>query len=220
MARNKWGPLGPFIGKIGPLIGYLRRGTPVIRAQPHKSNKPRSNAQKASNKAFSLVMKFAPPINDLISYGFHPATKGLGAIPQNAFTGYLRKNAIAGEYPDLYIDCSKVLVSMGDIIPPAYPTVTLNNGKLTFSWDVDPNWPKRNNTDQVLVLAYYTATKRAAYAIGNNWKYEGQAVLELLPAEKDYLGKPLDTVVETYLAFISNNRQRVSDSVYTGQIVL
>lgn len=113
MARNKWGPLGPFIGKIGPLIGYVRRGTPVTRALPHKSTKPRSNAQKASNSAFSLVMKFAPPINDFISFGFHPATKGLGAIPQNAFTSYLRTHAIAGEYPDLYIDCSRVLVKYG-----------------------------------------------------------------------------------------------------------
>lgn len=109
---------------------------------------------------------------------------------------------------------------MGDIVPPVNPVVTLNDGQLTFKWDVDPAWPKRITSDQVMVLAYYPNTLRATYAIGNCWKYQGETVLELLPPAKDHTGNPLDTTVETYLAFISNDRQRVSDSVYTGQIIL
>jgi hypothetical protein len=220
MARNKWGALGPFIGKLGGSVGYLRRGTPVVRALPHPSQKPRTEGQKASSQAFSLVMKFVSPINSFIAFGYHPSTIGKGAIPQNAFTQYLRQHCISGEYPDQYIDCSKVKVSLGDIKAPVDGAVSRESNLLHFSWAVDPSWSTSLNGDQVMLLAYHPRSKRADYAVGLALKNQGEATLEMrLGSNLKPDGVSVD-VVETYLAFISNDRQRVSDSVYTGQIVL
>ena len=220
MARNKWGPGGPFIGKLGASIGYIRRGTPVVRSLPHVSNKPRTEAQKASSQQFSLAMKLAACVNSFIACGFHPATIGKGAIPQNAFTSYTRNHCMAGEYPDQYIDCSKVKVSIGDISPPIDAMVHSESDLLHFNWTVNPSWSSSVNGDQVMLLAYYPHSRRSDYVIGLALKNQGNATLQKrLGQNKKPDGSSVE-VVETYLAFISNDRQQVSDSVYTGQIVL
>ena len=221
MARNKWGLLGHFVGKLGASVGYYRLGVPVTRALPHPTLKKRTDAQKASNKSFSLVMKYVAPINEFVKYSFKPAAmKKPGLIPQNVATSVVRDHAIEGEYPNLYINYSKVMVSLGNLQPPENPVVTLDGSTLTFKWDADTTTDWKRKQDQVMMLAYFPDTTQATFLVGGARRNVGQDSLDIQHFMKAKNGVKPNSIVETYIAFISNDRNSVSDSVYIGQISL
>lgn len=220
MARMKSGPFGPFIGKMGGLVGYMRRGQQVTRAVPHPTTAPPSLKQLISRKQFSMAQQFVSPIKDFINYSFHPETKGTTRIPQNAANSYFRKLAIQGEYPDYQIDFSKVMVSKGDLTAPANASVSLSGNLLTFKWATPPAGSSTRNEDQVMLLAYLPDSKSAAFIVGGPGRSAGEAVLKFLPKLGNAYGSGKDTAAETYIAFISNDRQQVSDSVYLGRLEL
>lgn len=216
----KFGTFGPFTGRIGQLVGYMRRGQLVARARPHPSNKPATLKQLSSRKQFSMAMQFVSPIKDFVSYSFHPETKGTPKIPQNAATSYFRTLAIQGEYPDYWIDFSKVMMSKGDLPVPVNASVALSGNLLTFKWDGVPQRGNTRNEDQVMLLAYLPDTRNAAFVVGGPGRSAGEAVLEIFPQMGNAAGNGNDTVAETYIGFISNDREQVSDSVYLGKVYL
>lgn len=111
-------------------------------------------------------------------------------------------------------------VSKGTLPPPENPTVEFEGDVLTFKWDVVPNSDYRLNRDQVMMLAYKPANNMAKYVLSGARRTEGTDTMEVHVRKKDWGQFVKDTVIETYIAFISDDRQRISDSVYVGQIVL
>lgn len=220
MGRLKSGAYGPLIGKLGNVINYIWRGMNVNRMASHKITVPPTRPQLASRQMFTMAQKFVAPLRDFVSYSFHPATKGKTKFPQNEASSLFRKHAILGEYPDYWVDYSKVIMSKGDLPAPLNASVTRDGDLLTFTWDVDPNWGYKIKSDQVMMVAYLPDTMNANFLVGGARRTEGTDTLEFHPELRTEEWRKQDTVVETYLAFISNDRQRVSDSVYTGQINL
>ena len=223
MARLKSGILGPIIGKLANLVGYIRRGQPVIRTKPKKKRKkkgPRSDAQKEVNLRFKIVNSFISVVNDFTNVSFKQDVAGTTKIAQNGAASYNIKRAITGKYPDLRLDYPKVLVSKGTLPPPENPTVEFEGNILTFKWDVVPNSDYRLNRDQVMMLAYMPANNKANYVLSGARRTEGTDTMEVHVQKKDWGQFVKDNVIETYIAFISDDRQRISDSVYVGQIVL
>ena len=199
MGRLRSGTYGPLVGKLGNVVNYIWRGLNVNRMVSHPSSKPATLPQLISRKKFSMSQKFVAPLKDFVAYSFHPETKGQARIPQNAASALFRKHAITGEYPDFQIDYSKVIVSKGKLPAPVDAQAQLEGDQLSFSWAVNPNWALRYKTDQVMMLAYFPDSLTHTGRDGTKIK---------------------DTVVETYLAFISNDRQEASDSIYCGRFSL
>ncbi|WP_285008339.1 DUF6266 family protein [Pedobacter faecalis] len=222
MARLKNGPYGFLMGLLGNIVNYVRRGENVARMRPRKTAKRRKKAtgKLADSQArFRMAQKYVSPLKDFVCYSFHPATKGTTKIPQNAATSLFREHAIMGEHPNLWIDYSRVIVSEGNLPEPQNAAVSFEDNVLTFTWDVEASLSYARKSDQVMVLAYLPDTMRAFFIVGGARRTAGTEQLQIDPR----MPKPwhtADTVVETYVAFISNDRQRVSDSVYCGQISL
>jgi hypothetical protein len=223
MARLKFGPFGPLIGKLGNTIGYIRKGA-VLRMIPHKSNKPRTVGQKTTTQAFRLSIKFIAKINNFTNVGFKLAADGTTKTAQNQAVSYTMKHAIKGEYPDQEIDFIKVMVCQGDLEGPFNPVMHYETAGddilIRFEWDVNPDWDATRKRDQVMMLAYLPDSKRAFYLDSGARRTAGTDVLEgkFNPVSRGSHEK--DRFVETYMAFISNDREGISDSVYTGRIVL
>jgi hypothetical protein len=167
-----------------------------------------------------MAMHFVKPINDFVAYSFHPATKGTTKIPQNEATSSFRKLAINGTYPDYWIDFSKVMVSKGDLPAPLNPSVQLAGNQLSFKWEQVPVTNNERNDDQVMLLAYFPDTHHANFIIGGARRPAGEAGLTIYPVLSNIPDVQKDTVIETYIAFISNDRQQVSDSIYVGKVML
>lgn len=222
MAKLNFGILGPFIGKIANLVGYVRLGQPLLRSKPKKSKKKsvRSDAQKAVNLRFKLVKSFISDIGEFIHEGYRIDVAKTDRIPENGAASYLLMEAVKGEYPNFEMDYSKVLVSRGKLPKPLNPTVKLEGDTLKFSWDVDPKWGYELNRDQVMVLAYLPANGTADYSLSGARRKDGSEELKVGIRRQDEYDSRKDDFIEVYIAFVSDNRKRISNSVYIGRVVI
>lgn len=222
MARLKNGILGPLIGKLANVVGYERLGQAVVRMEPRKTKKkkPRSDAQKAVNLRFKIVKSFISSLNGFVNVGFRQDVAGTTKIPENGAVSYNFKHAVMGEYPDLSLDYSKVLVCKGKLPGPENAVVELEGDILKFKWDVNPGWSNKLKRDQVMMLAYLPGNDRANYWLSGARRSAGADELEV-PIQRQARGAAVkDEFIETYIAFISDDRQSISDSVYVGRVVI
>lgn len=222
MARLKFGPWGGIIGKLGNHVGYIRKGIAVLRMNSHPSTKKRSVGQKATTQRFQLIIKLIATMNNFTNMGFGPAAKKVSPTAQNLAVSYNTKNAIIGEYPDQEIDYSKLKLAEGDLPLPDAIEVTVEDlgdeVKLHFTWETGTDLAYERNRDQVMILAYLPQIKKTAYLDGGARRPQGQDSL-LIPKKEGAKRYPtMITYAETYLAFVSNDRESVSDSIYCGRI--
>jgi hypothetical protein len=219
MARLKSGILGPLVGKIANLVGYIRLGQPVIRmeARKRKKKRARSDGQKAVNLRFKIVKSFIAQISDFINVGYKLDVAGTTKIPENNAVSYHINEAVTGTYPDLVLDYSKVLISRGKLPVPVNPTVELEGDVLKFKWDIDPKPEGKRKRDQVMLLAYKTGTQGSDYIVSGARRLEGADELPVQIARSKY---EKDDFLETYMAFIADDRQSISNSVYVGRVAI
>lgn len=229
MARLKNGPFDAIIGKLGNLVGYVRLGQSLIRMKPHpkpKRNKKRTPAQKAASEAFAVVSRFVTPINRFINIGFKLDIVGTARVARNAAMSY-NAPAVTGEYPDQVFDYTKGIVSAGKLMGPENPAAVLNEYdpatqtcSLKFSWEVDRDWSYTRGRDQVMMLAFFPETGKATWCLSGARRFEGSDVLPVGISFDNNFGRKKHNYIETYMAFIADDRESISNSVYTGKIIL
>lgn len=216
------GAFGTFVGKVGDVVGYIRLGKPCVRNAPKKSTKPRSSGQLNVNKKFQMGRKLISHTKDFINVGFRVAALGTGATAQNLASSWNIKEAITGVKPNFLLDYSKVLLSKGDLPGANQPVVEYVYPNLKFQWSVASDLEAKYERDQVMLLAYHPKWERSFSVLSGNRRNVGEEELYLIPMA-EYLNKnisPEDDFVETYISFISDDRNEISDSVYLGRVYL
>lgn len=157
-----------------------------------------------------VIMDFFRSTDSLIQTGFNPKARGTTKNYHNLAIAYNKPNALKGFYPEVEIDYPKIRISAGDLPQPENPVVEPVEAGLKFSWNTDGlTWPY--NQDQVMLLAYAPAKKEHLFINSGPRRIEGQAILEITPSMRNQ-------VLEVYISFVSDDRQRVADSLYLGQV--
>ncbi|RZM24839.1 MAG: hypothetical protein EOO88_21425 [Pedobacter sp.] len=208
MGISENGMFGASKGKVGKLVYYKRKGKNIVRTIGRNTKEP-SPAQLRSRMELSVASVFSKVVKPFITYGFAQHIVGKDLSQSNVSTGYVMKSALIGEYPDISIDYEKVVLSEGPLLSADQAAVTIVPEGLEFSWYVAEQIPWPDNTDQVMVLAYFPGTEHILYNLFGPERTAGKALLKI---SEPLLGK----YFETYIAFISADRSQVSDSVYTG----
>ena len=103
------------------------------------------------------------------------------------------------------------MVTMGNLNPPIAPKATIDSDKIVFTWIHDPEAADQQWTDQVMLLAYFPERGKSVYITAGAGREEQVESLRLPRALKF-------SIVETYIAFISIDRRRISNSIYTGRL--
>jgi hypothetical protein len=214
MAIIKNGILGPAEGSIANLVTYVRLGKPTIRMNPAPTaDKPRSPRQLARNARFALAMNFVKPNLHFLNVGFS-IKKPAGLTAYNLAVSNVMEHGIIGEYPDLRLNFPNMLVANGDLAPAINPRVEMTAaGTMKFEWDVPEKLSYLRSRDQVMLLACMPEENAAFHLLSGARRNTGQELLEV------YTGK-IGQVYETYLAFISDDRKKISKSIYTGQVIV
>lgn len=199
------GLLGELSGKIGNLVSYNLKGKNVVR-RIGKSSKAATTAQLTVRQKITVVNKFLRATIGIINVGFELEVAGTYQNSYNAATSYNAKNATHGEYPNISMDYSKVLISKGTLEPARNPQANLNGSLLTLNWELsdDLDWGIKN--DRTMLLIYCPQLNLSTYVLSGARRSSGTDDLEL-PAE--YIGKEL----QIYIAFKSSNGKSISDSV-------
>ncbi len=149
MARLKEGILGPGSGKVGNIVMYSRYGVNIIRCVPNKKPK-QTPARLAQRQKMGLVHDFLRPAKELLHKSFRNDVRTRS--PYQAAQSYHLKNAIAGEYPDQFIDMSKALVSKGDIPLPNSISFTASIEGVRITWDKKLTSPNGSNSDMLIMM--------------------------------------------------------------------
>lgn len=202
------GTSGEFKGKLGNLVSYHLKGKTVIR-HIGKSNKKPSAAQLATRQKMALIVKFLSPALAFLNVGFELEVQGTDKNPHNAAVSYNAKNAIQGQYPDITLDYSKVLLSKGILEPAIMPAAAFTGTLLELSWQVaaDMDWGIKN--DRTMLFIYCPEQDKAVYVLSGSRRSTGKDEIEL---PLSYVGKEL----QVYIAFKAANGKSVSNSVWVG----
>lgn len=165
-------------GKIGNTVFYVTRdGTQVVRSHVKPKN-PRTPKQQASRARFALVNKELRHLANAI--------RGGNPRDPNAYRsaiGKACKEAVAGGYPDLYIDYSKIQVASGELQTPGYAQVQYNAGARTAYFEWDPQCagaPSRGRSnDRVFIVLHNTDMHVECSTIQKGARSDGKASIRL-----------------------------------------
>lgn len=138
---------------------------------------------------------------------------GSSATGYNRATSALMNRAVTGDYPDTQIAYSQVLISKGQL-PSAVRAAAAkdSDGNIVFTWADNTGFGTAKANDKAVLVAYFPLLQQAAYVISNCIRKERAAVLDT----HVFIGY----VAETWMGFVSSDKQDAADSVYTGSISL
>lgn len=213
MGKLPQGLLGMFIGRAGPVTGFIRNGQPLVRISRNSSAPKKTPARLAQQGKLTVANNFTRAFTQsgFLNKSF-PAYGHTGS-GYNRATSAILNRAISGEHPNLYIAYPLALVSQGPL-PVAEEVGSLPDaeGNIQFYWADNSDTGTAKASDKVILVAYFPELKKAVYTIGDATRKEGRATLET----KDYNGY----TAETWVGFLSSNEKNASDSVYAGRVEL
>lgn len=209
MARCN-GPTGTANGKISNMVFYQLNGQEVVRGLGVKK-KFKSSKVLAQNNSLKILMQFFNKMKPFLKAGFKNEAAGSIHNYHNLATAYNKTHAMdfVDELPVIRYD--KVLLSRGFARMPKNPQVSLEATGLRFNWDPEPDLPWLVNQDQVMMLAWFPEIHECLFSTAGALRRTGTDHLHL-PASFRMLQ------MELYIAFVSEDRESVSDSIYLGSI--
>lgn len=149
MALSPHGPHGPLIGKVGNLVSYILNGQVVTRMVGRKRTK-HSKSQLANYQSMAVTMRLLRNMTDFINSSFEIEAKGTVKNQHNLATSYNKKQALKGEYPNISVDYSKVVLSYGKLEIAQNLKMEKTNTGLQISWDTQGGQPN----DMVMILIH------------------------------------------------------------------
>lgn len=207
MAKYTEGITGAFSGKVGPVVGSSRNGVPYMKSKGNARTSLATGAELANRKKFSAAHAWLKPLLPLLRVGF----KGYSQTSYgfNAAKSYLLKHAMENGQ----VVPEEAKISNGDLPQSAGLSVTLQDSyKLQFHWSpdyMDGTDPK----DQLMTLAYHPESSTAQYVVHGAFRETGEQILAL---SRDFI----DKTVHIYAAYVAADRNRQSDSIYLGPMLI
>jgi hypothetical protein len=205
MARMTQGINGPFIGKIGTVIGYTVNGKWYMKGLYKRRTKAPTPGELLNQKKFAAAQLWLKPVTDYVRVGFkgyNERFQGFGAAKS-----WLMKNAMQVVEGEVIIDPSLVKISAGDLTLPENIQCTVQTpSQISFTWT--PSDDDKLKYDQAMVLAYDIQKKNFRGSIYSSYRSTGHASIDLASDPGRY---------HVYLAFIAADRSRQSDSIYLGE---
>lgn len=200
----------PFRGKVGAVVGSSWRGIPVMRYKGPSKRNNNSAKQLDQQAKFSVAIQFASTMSDLFKITYKNYAQQMTA--RNNAVAEIVKNAIVGTYPAYTLDHSKILISRGKLKKEPSATMTVTSGTAHWQWTFNGTQTGANGKDRTILVVYCPFFDHTLYQVFGPERLENAASLDV----SAFLGHP----VHTWLSFITVDTNRISDSMYTGTVVV
>ncbi|MES2873125.1 MAG: DUF6266 family protein [Daejeonella sp.] len=204
MGRLINGPNGPFIGKAGSYIGYVVNGVGYIKGNYRRRTKAPTEDEAFNREKFAVAQRYLRPLINYVRPGFkgyNPRFQGFAAAKS-----YLMRNALKVIDRKIVIDPALVKICFGNLhLPDNIKCEFQEPNLMRVSWDPSGI----GASDQAMVLFH---NSEAGHPYGNvygNYRKSGE---ENILVENSH-----GTTLHGYLAFITEDRSRQSDTVYLGK---
>lgn len=207
MAIIKNGILGSFSGKAGAVVGYQLYDQGIMRGLGRIRTAPFTPAELKNQEKFATPQRWLQPIKPFLRVGFKGYAKRFEGF--NAAKSYLSHNAVRSDDNGFYIDPALALVSFGDMdLAEKASAVSESPGMVTFRW----SGGQREHDDRAMFMLYDIDRGTAKF---DTAAVQRQKETGVFTAE-EFSGKS----VHVYLAFVSEDRKRRSNSQYLGVITV
>lgn len=207
MAIIKNGILGNFSGKAGAVVGYQLYDQGIMRGLGRLRTAPFTPAELKNQEKFATPQRWLLPIKAFLRVGFKDYAVRFEGF--NAAKSYLSKNAVRSNDEGFYIDPALALVSFGDMdLAEKASAVSESPGTVTFRWDGG----NMRHDDRAMFMLYDIDRGTARF---DTAAVKRQLKTGVFNAE-GYSGRS----VHVYLAFVSEDRKRRSNSQYLGVITV
>ena len=204
------GLFGGFSGRVGNLVGYILNGKSIVRTIG-KSNKPLTSARKANCEQMTVVNDFLKANLDFIRSGFKLITAGTDKNFYNAAVSYNKKQALQGSYPNISMDYTKALLSIGNLLTAAKAEISSQEDGIEFKWEVPGDLPQERRNDRAMLLIYFPDAGTSNYMLSGARRHEGREVV-YIPK------KHTESRIEAYISFMNEDGTEISESVHAGSL--
>ncbi len=192
------------VGKLGNLVLYKRNGVNVVRVKPAHIKVSTTPAQQAQKLKFRLINKFLFQFSEPIRVTFTSSVEGRTALHEAQ--SYNLRHAVAGEYPDFFVDKAKVLLSQGPLALPVSASVSYHPDGFLVQWENAPE-TKGNNAHDNLVVFIMKADGTGDHRFTEARRSYGQYVWKALYPFSE------DALPDVWIAFRNPKMTRCSNSI-------
>ena len=207
------GLLGAVSGKVGPVIGVIRKAIAIIRSLPNKIKKKASESQLLNRSKFGSVSGLLRGFKDLIEIGFYDK-KELGTQMEQAISWNL-KHIFGSDGKQIKPDLSKLVLSIGTLFRTTGAKLIPGPDKsLRLTWnDDEEHWSDQHalqrGSDYLMVAVSYKNKKRHVFNL-----YHEQARRADLEFNMQLKYADITQPIHLWLFFASEDMKAVSKSEY------
>ncbi len=201
---------GPFIGKVGAIIGSHRKGKAYVKGTYKRRTKNISAKEQLNRDKFGVAQAWLRPLVGYVRTGFKNYSEtSEGFVVAKS---YLLREAMVLEEGVWRVLPEKVKVSSGKLPLPQGITVTQTSvGEFLFSWD-HKRKGNEHPYDLAMPMAYNVERGFAMFFDTGAFRATGSFSLAV--------DKVRPGTYQLYLAFSAADRLSQSDSVYLGELAV
>ena len=196
---------GMISGKLGQMVIVNGKNGVYVRSLPTPNDR-KSEGQLKQRAKMQQANAFLKPLKAFLKLGFVERKANQNAY--QAATSSLMRTAFEGET----LQCQHARVCEGSLCPPLKAIVSVSDHVAIFRWEDNSVETAAKESDRAVVLLYSPEQAAALWEVKKETRKD-KYCLQLL--DNDLTGR-----FHAYLAFTNAKENRISNSVYLGQIVL
>lgn len=196
---------GMISGKLGKMVIVNGKNGVYLRSLPTPNDR-KSEGQLKQRSKMQQANAFLKPLKDFLPTAFVERKATQNAY--QAATSCLMRSAFEGET----IDYGKVRICEGSLCPPAKASVSVSDHVAIFRWENNSGEIAAKDNDKAVVLIYSPEQQIACWEVKKETRKD-KYCLQLL--DNDLTGP-----FQAFMAFINHKGDRISNSLYLGEIIL
>ena len=153
MAKIDMGILGAFSGKVGPVVGFVLNGRPVMRSASPFAHNPRTARQQAGRGVFGALSRLARDMRAALAVGLRGAGAALGMSARNLFIS-LNRSCVGMADGVTTVDYSRVQVADGHLEGVEFGAVQREGLRVAVSFSCGHGTLCPYSTDYVYLFAF------------------------------------------------------------------
>lgn len=177
MANYNQGILGPFSGKVGPVVGSTWKGRQVMKGRPYpKKNITPSILQARVQQRMTVLAEYLRPLGGLISLGMRYVAKAAAVTPRNYATKTNMDNAMNLSQGVWSVIPSTIAISEGNYgnvdsvlltqTQNGFNVTWTNNGGAYIGLTAKGHEIMLNDYDKVWIVLYNVEKKQTMIPVG------------------------------------------------------
>lgn len=170
MGKQIGGINGPYLGKVGKVIGYQWKGMWVTRAVPEEIHDAKSEKQLGQRGRFRASVALAARLRDILLIGLKQSAAKASKTEYNYFQ-MINNDCLAWDGESLVVDYEHLRLSEGPVAPVAFPNGVQRSEagggaqSITIPFEKNPEHRNCNSNDKVYVAAICASRNEAVLSL-------------------------------------------------------